>query len=164
MNREDIQTLFAYNAWANERIMQAAAQLSPEQFTAAVRLSHGSLRTTLVHLVSAENVWRQRTQAGVSPAAMLGEADFPMFDALRKFWVEEDQAWISYAGSLTDAGLQQVVNYKNTRGVSFSMTQWQILAHVVNHGTQTRSEAGIALTEFGRSPGDLDLIKYLRER
>jgi uncharacterized damage-inducible protein DinB len=37
---------------------------------------------------------------------------------------------------------------------------WQMLVHVVNHGTQHRSEAAALLTGEGRSPGDLDLIDY----
>ncbi len=37
---------------------------------------------------------------------------------------------------------------------------WQMLAHVVNHGTQDRSEAGALLTAAGHSPGDPDLIFF----
>ena len=49
------------------------------------------------------------------------------------------------------------------RGVAYDNLVWQILLHVVNHGTQFRSEAGVALTRFGRSPGDTDLSVYLRQ-
>ena len=37
---------------------------------------------------------------------------------------------------------------------------WQALAHVVNHGTQHRSEAAVLLTAAGHSPGDLDMVDY----
>ncbi len=37
---------------------------------------------------------------------------------------------------------------------------WQMLVHVVNHGTQHRAEAAALLTAQGESPGELDLINY----
>jgi uncharacterized damage-inducible protein DinB len=38
-----------------------------------------------------------------------------------------------------------------------------MLIHVVNHGTQHRSEAAALLTSEGRSPGELDMINYAEE-
>lgn len=70
----------------------------------------------------------------------------------------------SFLDTLADEDLTRIVSYRNTRGASFENVLWQILAHVVNHGTQHRSEAAMFLTEHGASPGDLDLMTFLRGR
>ncbi|MGZ9221207.1 MAG: DinB family protein [Anaerolineales bacterium] len=40
---------------------------------------------------------------------------------------------------------------------------WHAMAHLVNHGTQHRSEAAAMLTDFGHSPGDVDMLYFLNE-
>jgi len=163
MNHADILFLFDYNYWANARVLSAASKLTPDQFVAPHGLSHGSVRGALTHILAAEIVWRLRCQSGLSPAALPADSDFPTLDALRARWTEEEAAMRSYLASLTDERLSQAVEYKTTKGVPFSNTLWQLLAHVVNHGTQFRAEAAVALTAEGHSPGDLDLLLYLRE-
>lgn len=69
----------------------------------------------------------------------------------------------SFLMSLSDEELRGTVQYTTTRGVSHENILWHLLLHVVNHGTQFRGEAGTLLAEYGHSPGDLDLIAFLRE-
>lgn len=66
--------------------------------------------------------------------------------------------------TLTDDDLARAVDYKTTRGQPMQEVLWRLIAHVVNHGTQHRSEAAILLTSAGCSPGDLDLVVFLRSR
>lgn len=157
-------TLFSYNGWANGHVLDAASNVSQDQFLAPAKVSHGSLRGALVHVLAAEWVWRQRCQEGLSPSALLSEESFRTIAELRVRWQVEEQAWGAYLNSLDDDDLNKPVHYTNTRGKAFHNTLWHILVHVVNHGTQFRSEAAIVLTNYGHSPGDLDFIAYLRKR
>ena len=164
MQPEAIQLIFAYNTWANERILAAAEGLTAAQYEADVPgLSHGSIRATLVHALAAEIIWRRRCVEGVSPTTLRDAADVPTFAALRQRWLIEDILLREGVARLTDAALAAPLAYTTTRGAPMTDVLWQILAHVANHGTQHRAETAVALTAFGRSPGDVDLIVYLRQ-
>ena len=162
MDKNDIETLGRYNDWANARILRHASLVSPEQYVAAAPVPQGSLRGTLVHTLAAEVAWRRRWQ-GDSPTVLLNEADLPTFAALAERWEQEAQALAAFVASLTDEDLNRTVRYKTTKGAPMEDVLWHLMAHVINHGTQHRSEAAMLLTGYGHSPGDLDLIVFFRE-
>lgn len=162
MNAQDIRLLYEYNDWANQRILNAAAQIADEQFLAPAAFSHGGLRGALTHILFAEWVWRKRW-LGESPAKRIEPEEFPNLVSLRARWREEQKALSSFLTSLTDEKLNAPFQYKNARGEPLENILWHVMAHLVNHGTQHRGEAAAMLTEFGRSPGDIDFIVFLRE-
>jgi uncharacterized damage-inducible protein DinB len=159
MHVEDVRTLYAYNTWANARILSTAERVSTADLVVAQPYGHDSLRGTLVHIVSAEWIWRSRWQ-GTSPTAVLSEHDLPTLEAIRTRWQEEDRQLHTFLATLRDADLLRVVTYTNTRGQPKTELLWRLLAHVVNHGTQHRSEAAAMLTTMGHSPGDLDMFVF----
>jgi hypothetical protein len=59
--------------------------------------------------------------------------------------------------------VEQLFFYTTTSGEPHERILWQVMVHLVNHGTQHRSEAAALLTDFGHSPGDLDLVYFLAE-
>jgi uncharacterized damage-inducible protein DinB len=164
MNKTDMLTLFDYIYWANRRVLEAASLVPAEKFLAPAGLSHGSLRAALVHVLGAEVVWRLRCQAGVSPPTLPAEDDFPTLESLANRWQEEEQEMRSDLGGLQEGQLDRTVRYSTTKGVPYENILWNLLVHVVNHGTQFRAEAAVALTAYGQSPGDLDLLLYFREQ
>lgn len=162
MNQADIAELFRYNRWAWSHVLAKAAQVTPDQYAALAPVPHGSLRGTLVHALSADITWRSRCE-GISPTRPLNELDLPTIEGLQKRWEAESQAFAGLVARLSDADLEATLHYKTTKGVPMDDVLWHVLAHVLNHGTQHRSEAAMLLTTFGYSPGDLDLIVFLRE-
>jgi uncharacterized damage-inducible protein DinB len=163
MNTQYIQTLYKYNQWAKERILDAAAQLSHEEYMSQGDYPHHHLHGILTHIMYAEWIWRKRWE-GVSPKTRLKPEEFPTFDSLRTRWQNEDAALMKFADSLTDERLNSLFQYTSTEGVRYENVLWESMAHVVNHGAQHRSEAAVILTELGHSPGDLDMILFTRRK
>lgn len=164
MQQADILVLYDYNFWATRRIAGAAGKLTQAQFTASTPLSWGSVRDVLTHVLGAEWIWRVRCQEGQAPPKLLDPAEFPTLEALLARWAVEEAAMRGYLASLTDAELNAPITYRNTAGKPFTAVLWQILVHVVNHGTQHRAEVAHVLTSLGHSPGDIDLILFMREQ
>lgn len=162
MNTQDILTLYRYNRWANGKILSAAANATQEQFLADATYPHGGLRGTLVHALFAEWVWRSRWE-GDSPTFRLKPDDFPTFESLYARWMMEDQSLMEFVEELTDEKLNSTFQYKTTKGEPLEQILWKAMAHLVNHGTQHRAEAAALLTDFGCSPGDVDMIYFLME-
>lgn len=163
MNLQDVITLYAYNDWATQRILVASARVSPDQFLASTHHSYGSLRGTLVHTLDAEYGWRMLCQHNTFTPEM-NEADFPTLDELAQSWQAEKEARQEYLASLQDDDLNHLVRYTTDSGQKRARILWHCLLHVVNHGTQHRSEAAAILTSYGYSPGDLDFTVFLSQQ
>ena len=160
MNKQDILLLFQYNQWANAKILSAAAQVTQEKFVAPAPFPHGGLRSTLVHALSAEWIWRTRWE-GTSPTKLLKPEEFPDFSSLRARWAQEEMQLMNFVNGVSEERLNSAFDYRNTAGTPFTKVLWHVMAHVVNHGTQHRTEAAAMLTEFGHSPGDIDLVIFV---
>ncbi len=158
----ELQYLYTYNYWARDRILENVAKLSLEQFSQESNYSHGSIRNTLVHILSAEWLWRVRCQEHISPGHFLAATDFPSPDSIVQAWAQEQDKMLSYLGTLRSEDLDKLVQYKRTGGETRENILWQLLLHVVIHGTEHRSTLASGLTAFGHSPGDIDFIRFLR--
>jgi uncharacterized damage-inducible protein DinB len=162
MNKQDLTLLFKYNQWANAKILTAVADVTLEQFLAPANFPHGGLRGTLVHTLFAEWIWRNRWE-GISAGTRLKPDDFPDIESLLRRWSEEEKLLMSFVNLVTDEQLNSRFSYKATDGSPFERILWHTMVHLVNHGTQHRSEAAALLTDFGHSPGDIDFVYFLNE-
>jgi uncharacterized damage-inducible protein DinB len=69
----------------------------------------------------------------------------------------------AYLNSLHDSDMEKIVRYEIPEGLR-ERVLWHCLVHVVNHGTQHRSEAAAMLTSFGHSPEGIDFTRFLNQR
>ena len=162
MNKQDILLLYQYNQWTSRKILDATAKVTPDQFLRPASFPHGGLRSTLVHALFAEWIWRQRWE-GTSPTTRFKPEEFSTFESLRIRWAEEEKLLMAFVENVTEEKLNSNFNYKTTDGTPHAEILWQVMMHVVNHGTQHKTEAAAMLTDFGQSPGDIDMILFVRE-
>jgi uncharacterized damage-inducible protein DinB len=164
MNIEEARTLVNYNYWARDRVLAAVDALSTEQFTCAVTSSFGCVRDTLVHVLSAESVWLSRWK-GEARTGFLQNSDFPDSATLRKAWQEDEAKMRAFFETMDDAGLARVIDYKAFNGQPFSNPLYQMVQHVVNHGSYHRGQITTLLRQLGVAPPKpLDLIAFYREQ
>ena len=118
--------------------------LDPAVWTRTGIVDERGLGGILVHHLGASQRWRigfesQSTDEGPEPEL----EPLPTIDELRERWEAEWAAVDAWLPTLTDDFIEYV-----HEGVPV----WQMLVHVVNHGTQHRAEGATLLTAEGRSP------------
>lgn len=163
ITRDAIQPVVDYNYWANGRLLDAVGALPPATFTQEIgqEFSFPTLRAMLVHIMGAEALWLTRWR-GVSPTQMERAEAYSTVAALRERWEAVERDFRGFLGALGEVEFERVLDYRATDGQPYRNALWQMVQHVVNHGTHHRSEAATMLTRIGHAPPPLDLIVYYR--
>lgn len=161
--KEPLASLFEYGTWVNQRLLEAAAALTAEQFTQKVLPGFASVHLTLVHLLDAEALWFARWQ-GLSPKTMLSPHELPTVAAIRERWAELTDERRAYFAALDETELATTVRWTNMRGQPYVLPRWQVILHCANHSTHHRSELAALLTILGHEPDSTDLLEFYLER
>ena len=163
MNPELTRQLFDYNHWANNRALEAAAQLSDEQFVKPLGSSFSSVRDTLVHICSGEWVWLERCN-GRTPSAFPDLSPIETASQLREHWTPQAGQLLAFIQGLTQSDLDRVMEYKTFNFGVYRNPVWQSLQHLANHGTYHRGQVTTLLRQLGAKPILTDLMHFYRER
>ena len=170
-NADFFQILLDYSQWANDLIMDRAREASESDYTThADGLSFGNLHATLIHIMTSEIIWLARWTGGTPPewvakvrqSGEIAKNEIPSLAALSELWRENSDRFRSFARVLTDEAIATPLAYRDLSGNESNQPLRELIAHVVNHGTQYRSEASVRLTQLGLSPGDMDFVAFAR--
>jgi len=149
-----------YSEWASRRLLDAAAAIPAEHLTRDFKTSDGTVVNTLAHIFAAERSWLARVQ-GSPPAVFISPEDRDLA-TLQKSWPALFDRWKQWAAPMTDQQALADISYRDLSGNSWTTPLWQILLHVVNHGTHHRGAVSGFLRAMGHQPPALDLIAYYR--
>lgn len=156
MDIKAFRHFYDYHFTENRNIWNYVTQLSPEQFTQPVPYSHGSARDQIFHLINVDNVWFSDLR-GVTLPESPDPAKFPDFESIRAYWDSVEQNMRDYLAQLQDDMLPSTP----LTGEDKDLRIWQVLLHVVNHGTDHRAQLLRSLNDLGIQTTSQDYIFFV---
>lgn len=162
--------LAQYNEWMNEKLYAAAASLPPGAWLAERGAFFGSIAGTLNHIVAGDTIWLKRFAlhpsrfavlqpllAWPAPASLaaIHSLELPTLLARRQ---ELDCIISQWVQALSDADLEQTLEYSSMRGLASRKRFGSLLLHFFNHQTHHRGQASTLLSQAGADIGVTDLL------
>src|SRR6516165_954909 len=169
MTKDDIQLLYEYDRWANNRVLQATSALSSEEFARDLGGSFHSVRDTLVHIIGGEWIWltywagpaqsstfladlRARREVLFKPDAFSDAA------AVQLKWAEVEKGQTEFVNRLTDKLLETMLPFRTTH-----VKLAHLMQHLANHSTYHRGQVSLMMRQLHANPIATDFHVFLVE-
>ena len=157
---EVLRPHWEYCVWATTRLLVAADQLFPEELTRDFKTADRSVLGTLIHLFRSEKLWLARFRRQAAPTTLAGETQ-PLSE-LQAEWPRLQEEWRQFLSGLSDSSA--LLTYTDLKGNEWTQPYWQLMLHVVNHGTHHRGQVSGFIRAMGHVPPTLDLVAYYRQQ
>lgn len=156
MNPDDFCRLYDYHFALNHRLWErCVAPLSAEQFRRSAAYSVGSVRNQVVHMMNIEERWFCGLR-GLPVPGILNPVHFGTAAKVRARWDTVEGNMRKYLSALTDDDLR--------RPITDTMRGWEVLWHVLNHGTDHRAQTLAILAQVGIETFPQDYALYTMGR
>ena len=155
---DTLTTLFSHNLWANLRLLERCAELTPEQLDATRSGSYGSIRDTLEHIVTAEQSYFSRISTG-QPRRRPEDAPPMTIEEMIGSLRTTGAGLIEWAPRVQPDDTVQI----DWEGTPRDVPKTIILTQVINHATEHREQIKAIITQLGIEPPDLQSWTYFDE-
>jgi uncharacterized damage-inducible protein DinB len=157
MNAGAFRHLYGYHFLENCSLWEnLISDLSDEQFVQDADYSYGSVRNQILHMIDADNIWFSEL-SGVAPLEFPENPDDRQ--NIRLFWDSVEQRMMAYLVELQDDMLDSTPITEPDDDKDLIV--WQVLLHVVNHGTDHRAQLLRQLNDMGITTPPQDYIFYV---
>ncbi len=175
--QDDVVALFAYDRWANARVLGAcrAPGLTAEQYVAEPVPGWSSVRSTINHIAWVSDL-HLRTLVAI-PASAGGdpddspvptEADLVSVDDAARLLERAYRRFEELRPSLTPEWLNTMLTLRGRDDrigeYTFTLPRWAMLRHIVNHSTYHRGQVASKLKRFGIEQKITDFFSWAIEQ
>jgi uncharacterized damage-inducible protein DinB len=169
MTKDDIQLLYEYDRWANNRVLQAVSTVSAEEFTRDLGGSFRSVRDTLVHIIGGEwgwlTIWKEPslssafvTDLWTRLGALFHPNAFPDVAAVQSRWAEVEREQVEFVNRVTNEFLRRMLPVRTTQ-ISLA----HLMQHLANHSTYHRGQVALMMRQLAAKPLATDFAMFLME-
>jgi uncharacterized damage-inducible protein DinB len=159
----ELQGLYDYSCWANTKLFDVMSELSQRQFTENVAGSYGSIRNTLVHVLSAEWGWLDRC-GGPPRGDRLKAEDFHTAESVRALWRQVEDHMRAFLTGLTNEDLSRQIAFAPGNAPKQSIALGELLQHAIVHAVHHRGQVALLVRMLGYTPGNFDMLIYSAEK
>jgi uncharacterized damage-inducible protein DinB len=167
MTKNDIQLLYEYDRWANNRVLQAVSTLNAEQFTRDLGGGFRSVRDTVVHIIGGEwgwlTYWKEPSHSAAFLADLWDRHDvlfhpdaFPMVTTVQLRWAEVEKEQTEFVDSVTEEALARMLPFRTTQ-----LSLAHLMQHLVNHSTYHRGQVALMMRQLDAEPLATDFHVFL---
>lgn len=158
MNADAFRHYYNYHLGMNRYIWNTFIMPLPqEQYVQKLDYSVGSVRNQVVHMANVDETWF-RQLGGLDFIDWRDPSAFDDRDKLRAEWDQVEQLMLDYLANLRDDMLftKPFPDHDEDK----DLVLWQVLLHVVNHGTDHRAQLLRMLHDLGVETIPQDYIFY----
>ncbi len=159
---DDFVSLFAYNRWANQRVLGSCCKLTAEQYAAEPVPGWSSVRSSIVHIVVVTEGWLSGFD-GAPGQDIVVEPNLPTVDDAKRLLDRANQIFDELVPKLTSEWLGTPRTIKSRFGCDHA-PPWIVLRHIVNHSTYHRGHVASKLTRLGVEPPSTDFVDWALEQ
>lgn len=159
---DDFVSIYAFNRWANDKMLEACRKLSAEQFTAEPVPGLTPVRATVWHIAIVTEGWLKGI-AGATEYNFPAESEVATPDDAARILDRAYMVFDSIAPTLTSEFVGTPRTFSR-RGRTVTLPPWIILRHIVNHTTYHRGQVASKLKMFGIQQAETDLVYWAYEQ
>ena len=146
--QDDIVALFAYDRWANTKVLDACRKLTAEQYVVEPVPGWSSVRSTIYHIALVTE-FHLRTLAGDLGESIPTEAELATVDDAARLLERAYRRFEELRPTLTPERLDSMLTLRPPGWPSMTLPRWAMLRHIVNHSTYHRGQVASKLKRFG---------------
>ena len=162
MTQMEIQLLYEYDIWIDRKLLEVIGLVNKEIYMKDLGSSLGGIHSTIVHILSADNIWLARWTGKTT--APLKAVDIPTDEVFKKQWDAYHCEMNNFVRGLGQDTLDQPLPYTDVKGNTFSHPLCQQMQHKVNHSTYHRGQVVTLLRQRGEKVVSTDFIQYIRQK